>query len=261
MQRRITTPGPLHDENGRLVEVGWATELIKMYDRSRISVGRLRLKEWDYYAVVNDRFALALTVDHNGYMTMDSISFLNFEERSQVTASKISLPCIAKRDLPPSSEKGDIRVHGKGYELIFENDGKSRLLHGYMDNFSGRDKISFDLLLTEAPRESMVIVTPYKDHPEAFFIPRPSITIRKSTVCGFSARLSIREINTAAPRTIPLLCWTGAAASGPTTTPGTGVPRLVFMKVFPLGSISATVLGIPQPPVRMCCSITEKFTS
>ena len=169
MQRRITTPGPLHDENGRLVEVGWATELIKMYDRSRIAVGRLRLKEWDYYAIVNDRFALALTVDHNGYMTMDSISFLNFEERTQVTASKISLPCIAKRDLPPSSEKGDIRVHGKGYELIFENDGKSRLLHGYMDNFSGSEKISFGLLLTEAPRESMVIVTPYTDHPEAFY--------------------------------------------------------------------------------------------
>lgn len=103
MQHRITTPGPLHDENGRLIEVGWATELIKMYDRSRIAANRLRLKEWDYYAVVNDRFALALTVDHNGYMTMDSISFLNFEERTQVTASKISLPCIAKRDLPPSS--------------------------------------------------------------------------------------------------------------------------------------------------------------
>ena len=71
--------------------------------------------------------------------------------------------------LQTTSEKGDIRVHGKGYELIFENDGKSRLLHGYMDNFSGSEKISFDLLLTDAPRESMVIVTPYKDHPEAFY--------------------------------------------------------------------------------------------
>ena len=66
MQRKIMNPGPLHDENGRLVEVGWATELIKMYDRSRISVGRLRLKEWDYYAVMNDRFAVSLTVDHYG---------------------------------------------------------------------------------------------------------------------------------------------------------------------------------------------------
>ena len=53
MQRRITTPGPLHDENGRLVEVGWATELIKMYDRSRIAVGRLRLKESDRLASVS----------------------------------------------------------------------------------------------------------------------------------------------------------------------------------------------------------------
>ena len=79
MQRRITTPGPLHDEKGHLLETGYATELIRTYDRSRVSAGRLRLKEWDYYAVVNDRFALALTIDHNGYMTMDSISLLDFE--------------------------------------------------------------------------------------------------------------------------------------------------------------------------------------
>ena len=37
MQRRIVTPGPLHDENGRLIETGYATELIKTYDRSRIA--------------------------------------------------------------------------------------------------------------------------------------------------------------------------------------------------------------------------------
>ena len=87
MQRRITTPGPLHDEKGHLLETGYATELIRTYDRSRVSAGRLRLKEWDYYAVVNDRFALALTIDHNGYMTMDSISLLDFERNMQVTTS------------------------------------------------------------------------------------------------------------------------------------------------------------------------------
>ena len=72
MQRRIVTPGPLHDENGRLIETGYATELIKTYDRSRIAARPWRIKEWDYYAVCCDRFALALTIDHNGYMTMDS---------------------------------------------------------------------------------------------------------------------------------------------------------------------------------------------
>ena len=169
MQHRIITPGPLHDENGRLIETGYATRLIKAYDRSRIAARPFRIKEWDYYAVCTDRFALALTIDHNGYMTMDSISLLDFEENSQVTSSRISLPAFAKRSLPPTSAKGDIRVAGKGYEISFENDGSVRHLRGHMDRFTKDSGITFDLALTDAPEESMVIVTPFRNHPEAFY--------------------------------------------------------------------------------------------
>ena len=169
MQRRIVTPGPLHDDHGRLTETGYATELIKTYDRGRVAAGRMRIKEWDYYAVCCDRFAFALTVDHNGYMTMDSISLLDFTENSQITSSRISLPFIAKRDLPPTSRKGNIRVSGKDYEIFFDNDGTQRHLYGRMGSFSKDKPVSFDLLLTDAPRESMVIVTPYRNHPEAFY--------------------------------------------------------------------------------------------
>ena len=169
MQHRMTTPGPLHDEQGRLIETGYATELIKTYDRSRVAARRTRIKEWDYYAVVTDRFALALTIDHNGYMTMDSISLLDFERNSQVTKSMMNLPLFAPRDLPPTRAKGDISVKGKGYLLSFENDGSSRRLTGFMNQFSGKDTLVFDLHLTDAPQETMVIVTPYQDHPEAFY--------------------------------------------------------------------------------------------
>ena len=169
MQRRIITPGPLHDEKGHLIETGYATELIKTYDRSRIRTGRSRIKEWDYYAICSDRFSLALTIDHNGYMTMDSISLLDFERKSQVTKSAMNLPVFAPRNLPSSSKNGSIRVAGKGYMLSFENDGISRRLTGFMNKFSGENTIVFDLMLTDEPKESMVIVTPYKDHPEAFY--------------------------------------------------------------------------------------------
>lgn len=169
MQRRITTPGPLHDEAGRLIETGYATGLIKTYDRSRIAARPWRIKEWDYYAVCTDRFALALTIDHNGYMVMDSISLLDFETNSQVTCSRMGLPAFAKRSLPSTSEKGNVRVSGKDYEMAFDNDGTVRRLYGHMDHFPKEAGITFDLTLTDAPEESMVIVTPYKDHPEAFY--------------------------------------------------------------------------------------------
>ena len=169
MQHRIITPGPLHDEQGRLVETGYATELIKTYDRSRVAARRTRIKEWDYYAVVTDRFALALTVDHNGYMTMDSISLLDFEKNSQVTKSVMNLPFLLPRDLPPTSAKGDTIGRGKGHLLCFANDGRDRHLSGFMNRFRGEETIVFDLYLTDAPEESMVIVTPFEGHPEAFY--------------------------------------------------------------------------------------------
>ena len=169
MQRRIVTPGPLHDENGHLIETGYATSLIRRYDKSRIAAGRLRIKEWDYYCVCTDHFALALTIADNGYMTMDSISLLDFDRNSQVTASRMSLPVLSKRTLPASSAQGNVKASGKDYELSFENDGTRRHLSGFMHHFPEETGICFDLTLTDAPDESMVIVTPFKDRPTAFY--------------------------------------------------------------------------------------------
>ena len=169
MQKRIVTPGPLHDEQGHLIETGYATELIRSYDRNRVAAKRSRIKEWDYYAVCSDRFALALTIDHNGYMFMDSVSLLDFEKNTQITKSVMGLPFMSPRNLPTTSVEGNIRISGKGYMLGFDHDGPDRHLSGFMNRFAGDDTIVFDLYLTDAPKESMVIVTPFKDHPEAFY--------------------------------------------------------------------------------------------
>ena len=169
MQHRITVPGPLLDENGRLIEKGYALTQIRQYDRTRVRASRLRLKEWDYYCICTDRFALALTVDHNGYMTMDSISLLDFEENRQITTSRMNLPFLAKRDLPFTSAIGDIRIREKSYEMCFDNDGVTRHLYGHMEKFSGETGISFDVTLTDAPEETMVIATPFAEKPTAFY--------------------------------------------------------------------------------------------
>lgn len=170
MQRRITVPGPLHDEKGRLVETGYAMSLLKQYDRGRVAAPSFRIKEWDYYCITSDQYALALTVANNGYLYMDSISLLDFAENTQATKSMI-LPPFGKRRLPASSEQGDIRAAGKGYEIIFENDGKTRRLRGHMEQFPSKNgpTLLFDVTLSRPPRDSMVVVTPFADHPKAFY--------------------------------------------------------------------------------------------
>lgn len=169
MQHRIVTPGYLHDEKGHLMEAGYATNLIKTYDRKRIAANPLRIKEWDYYLIQSDRYALALTIADNGYMGLDSVSLLDFDGPWEKTVSKMSILPLGKRNLPPTSEKGISKSAGKGYEIIFENDGKKRRLYGHMDDFKDGSPILFDVTLTDVPRDSMVIVTPFADKPKAFY--------------------------------------------------------------------------------------------
>ena len=169
MQRRMVTPGYLHDEKGRLAETGYATSLIKTYDRKRIAANPLRIKEWDYYLIQSDRYALALTIADNGYMGLDSVSLLDFDDPWEKTVSKMSILPLGKRNLPPTSEKGISKSQGKGYEIVFENDGKKRRLYGHMDDFKDGAPIFFDVTLTAEPRDSMVIVTPFTEDPKAFY--------------------------------------------------------------------------------------------
>ena len=168
----MTVPGPLLDERGQLQEAGYATRLLKQYDRKAVHASRLRIKEWDYYCIVSERYALALTVADNGYLYMDSVSLLDFDENRQATRS-IILPPFGKRSLPASSEAGDIRVGGKGYAITFENAGNRRRLYGHMDHFpTGNAKdapLLFDVTLSDPPRDSMVIATPFPGKSTAFY--------------------------------------------------------------------------------------------
>lgn len=169
MQRRVDQPGPLLNAQGRLMETGYATSLIRQYERANIKKSRLRVKEWDYYCVTSDRYALALTIADNGYMGLDSISLLDFDRPWEKTASKICALPLGRRNLPATSETGDVHVSGRGYEMTFQNSGSGRRLFGHMDDFKDGEPILFDLTLGRAPKDSMVIMTPFREDPQAFY--------------------------------------------------------------------------------------------
>ena len=169
MQHEITSPGPLLDENGNLREPGFAKRLLPEYSRNTIRAPKWRIKEWDYYLVSNGRFALALTIDDNGYMGLDSVSLLDLEAGWEITKSPMSALPLGKIHLPETSAAGDEQHSGKGYSLYFKNDGSGvRELLVQMDEFGPLGGLSGRIKLTEAPEESMVIATPF-DKPGHFY--------------------------------------------------------------------------------------------
>ena len=118
MQHEITTSSPLLDGSGNLREPGYAKRLLPIYRRADIKAPASRIKEWDYYLVANDHFAVALTIDDNGYMGLDSISFLHFDERWERTKSPMRAFPMGKTGLPESSARGTTAISGRGYALV-----------------------------------------------------------------------------------------------------------------------------------------------
>ena len=68
MQHKLSE-GKLLNEKGNLNEAGYAFSLIKEYERKAIKANKMRIKEWDYYYIGNDKYGIALISTSKGIMT------------------------------------------------------------------------------------------------------------------------------------------------------------------------------------------------
>ncbi len=169
LQHEITRRRPLLDSKGNIAEPGFARRLLPVYSRKDIRAGALRVKEWDYYLINNGRFALALTVADNGYMGLDSISFIDLENLWQQTSSPISLLPLGRRHMPASSAAGDVAVKSRDYSISFRHIVGGRMLSFEMKSFSGSLPISGEISLSDEPEESIVMCTPFRKGAHFYF--------------------------------------------------------------------------------------------
>lgn len=170
--------GPLLDANGHLSEAGYATSLVKQYNRAAIRANALRIKEWDYYLIYNDHFGVALTIDDNAYMGLVSASFLHFEERWEKTVSPMFWFPYGKTGFPASSFSGDVAKVLKNAYFSFTLQNGQRHLVAHLDEFLDGKPFNCDLLLTDPPRDSMVIATPFSNKPAAFYYNQKIVGMR-----------------------------------------------------------------------------------
>lgn len=169
MQKEISGRGRLLDENGELVQKGYAKNLLLDYDRTHIKARGYRIKEWDYYLVYNDDFGVAFTIADNSYMALLSVSLLDFEHTFYKTTSIIKPFTFGKLKLPSTSKIGDVSYKDKRLEIEFLNDALSRRITCRMKNFDGDKDFECNLVLTENGKESMVIATPFEEDKKAFY--------------------------------------------------------------------------------------------
>jgi len=156
------TKGPLLDERGNLIEAGYHEDLIRAYDRKDITVKGMRIKEWDYYYIGNQKHGIAFTVADNSYMWLVSITTFDFDSKKEHTKSLMGFFPVKRLNMPSSSRLGHVVFQKKGFsfEFLIENDKRHLKVH--MDRFKDNQTLNADIILTEKENTSMVIATPFE---------------------------------------------------------------------------------------------------
>jgi len=181
MQHQLSL-GPLLDEKGHLIEAGYHTKLIKEYQRSAIKVKGLRIKEWDYYYVGNDRYGIALTIADNDYLWLTSVTLFDFVLKNEHTSTQMGFLPKGKLKLPESSTSGNTDVHFKNHQISFHVKGKQRIITASIQKFQNQETLNIDLVLEPTIQDSMVIATPFEKPTHFYYNQKINLLKAKGTV-------------------------------------------------------------------------------
>ncbi|MBQ8161451.1 MAG: DUF2804 domain-containing protein [Clostridia bacterium] len=169
----VTVPQALLNSRDELAEPGWARQQIFRYDRAQIQAPKWRIKEWDYYLVLHDgkpagesSYAAAFTLSDDGYVGLQSVSFLCLDEGSawEHTSTVLNVFPMGKKPFPTSSRSGDIAFQNRDLQMQFlKRPGTRQILSSYGPFWKEKGQsLKADITLNEPEDEdTMVIATPW----------------------------------------------------------------------------------------------------
>ena len=185
----MTERAPLLDKNGSLTKPGWATELLYEYNPKAVKASKIRLKEWDYYIMISDEgeYALALCIADNRYMGLVDAALIDIKNGVKHDFLVPLILPMGKLHLPTDSGKGDVIFRNAFCDFRYIlTDGGRRLLANY--NLPGGKTFVCNIFLQQPKMDTMVIATPWKEDPKAFYYNQKINCMRAEGFCEFGGQ-------------------------------------------------------------------------
>lgn len=158
----VTKKQQLLDSYGRISEPGWARRPLWKYNRDQITASKFRIKEWDYYLVMNEEYGAAFTMSDDGYFGLQSVSFLNFREKWEHTETILTPFPMGKMKMPASSTDGNIVYKDKRLRMEFAVESGKRMLSCDFKNFYDGKALFCEITLEQPEMDSLTVATPWK---------------------------------------------------------------------------------------------------
>lgn len=158
----VTQQQDLLNADGRIAEPGFSFQPVWRYNRENLPASHMRIKEWDYYLVMTDTFGVAFTISDLGYARMASVSFLDFEKKTDITRTFLGGPSVSYT-LPVSPQTGVCEWKSRGVLLRFETAPNGKHVYCEIRRFNKAAPFRADLWFEDLPEDSMNIAIPWKD--------------------------------------------------------------------------------------------------
>lgn len=184
----VTKSQLLLDEHGELREPGWSRSLVQQYRRSDIKAPKFRIKEWDYYLVVNKDFAAAFTISDDGYIGLQSVSLLEFGDNPhEHTETVLNVFPMGSMRLPDDSSYGTTKFENERLQMRFEAKYHMRQIKCHFEDFKDGKPLDADITLEQPPMDTMVIATPWPEK-HAFYYNQKINCMRASGYVKFDGK-------------------------------------------------------------------------
>ncbi|MHA2391972.1 MAG: DUF2804 domain-containing protein [Promethearchaeota archaeon] len=168
-QNEITEVSNLFNNDGSLVQRGWARKPILNYNKASIGKGWLRIKEWDHYSILNKDFGFQLTIGDIGYLTQMSYVWLDFRKKNR--DGKVLFKFFTKSKILPlnSLEDSEIIFPTKKFSASLKKEKYKRIISIEDPNFQDKG-MKGEIILDDNPKmDNTVVVTGYKEDPKRFY--------------------------------------------------------------------------------------------
>jgi hypothetical protein len=173
IQHEITKQQELLDDKGHLVEPGYARRLLWHYDRNKIKAGWHRIKEWDYYYILNEEYGITFTISDLGYAGLIAVVWLDFQEKDCIQYETLRMFTRGKMGFPSSSVEGNIKYQDKKLKLGYYVEQGKRIIRVDCPEFvskEGEKGLQGEIVLNQDPdRDTMVIATSWKKNRKKFY--------------------------------------------------------------------------------------------
>lgn len=168
-QTKVTIKDKLLDEQGHVKHPGYATSLVLEYNRNQVKAKKHRIKEWDYYFFGNDQIGFALTIADNSYMGLIGATIFDYKQKKRYDYKRVLPFTNGKLKLPTDSMNGDIVYQDRQVTFKVLLKLNKRYMYVKVNKFHQGQPFEFYAEVAYQNKESLVIITPYKDDPKAFY--------------------------------------------------------------------------------------------